>query len=106
MFEPWTIDRIKREHRAAGLYFFSPGAMRGFNSHILPSTWTGVDSTFFITSEQINYSDGTQGDRLFSVRRFSHESKRISTVVSGYRNRTEAYDKARDMAVEEKERNR
>jgi hypothetical protein len=43
------IDTIRQRNRAAGQYFFSPGAMRFFDSIVYPEVYGG---RYFITSER------------------------------------------------------
>lgn len=57
----YTIEQIKRANAQRGHYFFERGAMRFFNSRILPTVYGGA---FFITSEK----DHWDGPRLYTIR--------------------------------------
>ena len=65
------ISEIIREHENSGRHFFSPGAMRYFNSRI--SSYTR--GRLFISSERQDY----ETPRLYTVRRLEADGG-ISTV--------------------------
>lgn len=60
-----TISEIKAHAAAAGNYFFSPDAMRFFNSRISKRVYPVKDGAFFVTSERDWYTDNF---RKYSVR--------------------------------------
>ncbi|SDB95280.1 DUF7447 family protein [Shouchella lonarensis] len=68
-----TIAEMKELNEEAGFYFFSPGAMRFFNSEM--ETQTTTREGYFITSEH-------RGDdiRRFTIRLFDLETSDVHTV--------------------------
>ena len=61
-----TIAEIKAANTAGGFFFFTPGAMRFFNSRVLRGV---IGDRFFVTSERYVPSDGVPEARLYTVRR-------------------------------------
>jgi hypothetical protein len=47
-----SITQIRQAVQAAGSHFFSPNAMRFFNSRVSDTVYPTADGTYFITSEQ------------------------------------------------------
>lgn len=80
-----TIQKIKDQHRAAGLHFFDTAAMLFFHSHIYEKVY---DNLCFVTSEQdegvvcmdLKRHAAWDGERRFTVRRFNPVTKEIDTV--------------------------
>lgn len=66
-----TITEIKSANRRIGKHFFSPGAMRFFNSKVHPGVY---GNHYFITSEQ----NGNESLRRYSIRRC--DEGEISTI--------------------------
>jgi hypothetical protein len=70
------IEEIKSLTEKAGNKFFTPGNMRFANSRISAKTFEGPGGIYFITSEASEHMD-----RRYSVRRFSLNPTRITTVA-------------------------
>lgn len=68
----FSMDQVKRAHQAAGGYFFSRGAMRGFHTRLGSTVYGG---RYFITSEQMAWNT----PRRYAIREI-HESGDITTV--------------------------
>lgn len=71
----YTATDLRTVVNGAGSYFFSPGAMSGFNSRLLDGLWAldGNEAKpgarfLFLTSEQFVASDGTAAPRTYKVR--------------------------------------
>ncbi len=71
-----SIADIKRTNAAAGQHWFEPGALRFFNSKVLPTVYQGPGGVYFVTSER--YDD--RQPLRFSVRKAIEGGKRIDTV--------------------------
>lgn len=71
-----SIADIKRTNAAAGQHWFEPGALRFFNSKVLPTVYQGPGGVYFVTSER--YDD--RQPLRFSVRKAIDGGKRIDTV--------------------------
>ena len=92
-----TIAAIREANIAAGEHFFDAAAIRFFNSRILPYVWRGAGASFFVSSA---HPDGQS--RRYTVRRFDHATGVIVAVgdFRAYSRREDAYDAARDAAVD------
>lgn len=79
-----TISEIKAHAAAAGNEFFSPSAMRYFDSRISKRVYPVKDGAFFVTSERDRYSDSYRGYSVRKVREYDGTSGRgnfdISTI--------------------------
>lgn len=71
----WTVTQLKQYAKDQGSYFFSPGAMRFFNSRVLPFILHAEQGIAFITSEQFDY----KSPRFYTVR-LMREDGNIDTV--------------------------
>jgi hypothetical protein len=72
-----SIDKIKQVNRNAGLFFFSPGAIRFFSSRCGETTYCGRGGVYFVTSEQCKGEArfGTYTKkRAYTVRKFNPET--------------------------------
>lgn len=58
----FTVAQIKSAAKAAGSHFFTPSAMRFFNSTVLSGTYPIDNGAYFVTGE----NDG--GNRAYTVR--------------------------------------
>lgn len=96
-----TVAEIKAADKKSGGYFFSPGAMKGFSSRVLPGVYGG---RYFITSEQFEYSDGTKKPREYCVRT-AHDSGRVTTTpgLPRFKSSGEARKAAKELAAKEGE---
>jgi hypothetical protein len=76
--------------------WFEAGAMRFFRSRIHARTYTGMNGTYFVTSEkQEGFLSGRTYPRLYSVRLFTPGTDGISTVSwQGYRSASGAHRRA------------
>lgn len=74
----WTIADIKAANRAAGRHFFDQGAMRFFNSRILPTVFQGPGGIYFVTSEK--YDSSLRGPGSYSIRKFFPSDASIEGV--------------------------
>ena len=74
------IDELKRLYadKQHG-YFFSPGAMRFFNSRVLPTVVVRDSDYFFVTSEQFVDSNYHAEPRKYTIRRMNKENGDIDT---------------------------
>lgn len=88
-----TIEQIKAANEEAGRYFFSPGAMRFFDSRILDGVYGG---RYFVTSEK---GDWPGAERGYTIRE-AHEDGDVTTVgeLQEYATREEAINAAKRMA--------
>lgn len=75
MKRTWTMPEIRRANADAGLYFFSPGAMRFFRSRVHDRVYQGPGGVFFVTSEQ-----GPDDVRRYTVREFDPETARMTAL--------------------------
>lgn len=73
--ERWTINEIWIANRRAGQHFFSPGAMRFFDSSVADTTHCGPGGVYFVTGEK-----GPVGPRRFTVRLFDPDTGEVYTV--------------------------
>lgn len=71
----YTAQDLRTVVEGTDSYFFSPGAMSGFNSRLLDGLWAldGNEAKpgarfLFLTSEQFVASDGTAEPRTYKVR--------------------------------------
>ena len=62
------IEVVKRADRDAGRYWFSPGAMRFFDSRIPHTALKVDDKAYFVSSEQFHPSEGPPSPRLYTIR--------------------------------------
>lgn len=69
-----SIDDLKAVANHAGSFFFSPGALKFFNSHILSDVWAvdGADTHegarfIFLTSEQYPYQPRHYAVRMMTL---------------------------------------
>jgi hypothetical protein len=70
--------------------WFAPDAVRFFRSRVHSRTYTGMNGTYFVSSEK-----GPSGVRLYSVRLFTPGKDGISTVSwQGYRSAAGAHRRA------------
>ena len=90
-----TIDEIKQANEDAGRFWFSPGALRFFNSHIHSPVFGG---RYFVSSERF---DETY-PKLFTVHRINDEGH-IETI--GEFQQYETLDDAQAAAILEAEGN-
>lgn len=74
-----TISDVKKINREAGQFFFTPQAMRFFESRI-ETKGVLINNRFFITSEQFISSTGKKDPRRFTVRELNRETGGIITV--------------------------
>lgn len=74
------MDDVRRANADAGLYFFSPGALRFFSSRVSARCIVAADGrAYFVTSEQFRSTRGN-GPRLYTVRVADPETGRIDDV--------------------------
>lgn len=94
--QDYTLYDIELENSQAGFHFFDPSAKRFFSSRILQDVYQGPGGIFFITSEQFD----TSSPRLYSVRQFFPDTKRIKTCgkFQGYRTTSAAKREAKRLA--------
>lgn len=76
---PTTIEKVKALNKRKGGYFFSPGAMRGFDSRIEKEVYPAAKRTYFVTSEQFHGSQD-DGPRLWTVRYIRADNGDIGTI--------------------------
>ena len=72
-----NIDYLKAKAEQAGSYFFDEGAMRIFNSRVLPSSFTKMDEGVyrFVTSERTD-----DEPRFYTIREVTLDPFRIIDV--------------------------
>ena len=80
------MDQLKRLHKLHGWHFFDAGALRFFNSRILPQLYAG---DYFITSERFD----EKSPRLFTIRKADARGD-VDTVGE-----FQQYDTVRDAQV-------
>lgn len=96
-----TIDNIKQRNAAAGLNFFSPGAMRFFASRVCSQTFDLVDGgALFVTSEQFR-TWNHRGPRRYTIKRFLPLTADIDTVgeFQAFKDRRSALRAAQALAT-------
>lgn len=76
----YDMDDIRRIARYHGSHWFSPSSMRFFSSRVGSKVYQGVGGIFFVSSEQLRYSDGTCERRKYTVRQFNPETGDIDTM--------------------------
>lgn len=95
MSEKWTISDIKAANKRAGRFFFSRATIRFFRSCTLPYVYQGDGGIYFVTSE----SDGPNGRRHYTVRRFFPETGEVETAGEyGNPSKELARERASEMA--------
>ena len=72
-----SVLELKQKNKAAGGYFFSPAAMKGFNSIVYPGGVTECGMILFVTSEK---NDNTP--RRYTVRVM--ENGRVQCSMEGF----------------------
>ena len=73
-----SVLELKQKNKAAGGYFFSPGAMKGFNSIVYPGVVTECGLILFITSEKQD-----DNPRRYTVR-VMIENGRVQCTMAGF----------------------
>ncbi len=81
----WTMQEIEAANKAAGLFYFSEGTMRGFRCRLSNEVYQGPGGVYFVTSEQFRSSGlfGSAGivkPRRYTVRKFAPETGDCTTA--------------------------
>lgn len=84
-----SMAQLKDTAERLGNYFFTPGAMRAFNSHVSDDLfWVNDECGYFVTSEQyVDHYEGVVEPRGWTVRKYKvvrverdgHEFDRLET---------------------------
>lgn len=80
MAEHWTMTAIKAANKAAGRYWFEPGTLRFFDSHVGQTVYQGAGGVYFVSSERFHGSRGYSAPRRYTVRQFDPETGAVDTV--------------------------
>jgi len=93
-----SISQVINNNSANGYYFFSKGAMRGFNSRVHDSLYGGC---VFVTSERNDMPYMPPQPRVYTVR-VAMDNGSIETYGSmgDYETRIQAHSAARELAKE------
>jgi hypothetical protein len=71
----YTINKIQAEMQSAGSHWWDKGSMRFFKCRVGEQVYQGEGGIYFVTSEKSDHSP-----RAYSVRQYSPETKRVSTI--------------------------
>lgn len=93
-----SISQVKNSNASNGFYFFSKGAMRGFNSRVHDTLYNGC---VFVTSEKNDMPYMPPQPRVYTVR-VAMDDGSIETYGSmgDYATRAQAHTAARELAKE------
>jgi len=92
----WSVNDIDRRHRG---HFFSPSAMKFFNSRVIQDVFCGVNNCYFVTSERYD----ANSPRLFTLRKYDPSTDNFETVgdFQAYESKAVALSAALGAAFDE-----
>ena len=75
----YNIEQVKEANKIINHYFFSKSTMQFFKSKISSGIIHKNNKMYFISSEQMQYSDGFREDRKYTIRIVS-ENGEVNTI--------------------------
>ena len=97
---PYTIGSLKHANKVAGLFFFSKGTMRFFDSRVSSKVFVGSNGWYFVTSERYSLRGHTD-PRVYTVRRMDQYGQTYTaSEFQQYETLTRALTAAKNMARE------